>query len=145
MSKTKKLYPDEALYLGEELGFGGGIFKKFRTHKGEITYFSKVSGVIFGGAYAWNGKEGTMPRRPEPVYDSKLEATDQERREYEVNKLAVTAKRLQKMQILKDKKPHPDIVKAINLLKPFVRGMDFFTVHKFLDYVFNECYKKGKK
>lgn len=143
MSKPKKLYV--AIYLGEELNFRGAIYKKFRTESGELIRFSKISGVMFGRSYAWSEAAGSMSRWPEQVFDSGLEVTDQERKEYEVNKLAVAAKRLQKSQILKDKKPHADIVKAIKLLKPFVKGMDFFTVHKFLEYVFNECYKKGKK
>lgn len=130
------------MYLGERVTMMGSIYKLFVDKKGETYHYSKIKHVWLGSCYEITN-DGKMKRNPESVEG--WEITEKERVEAEAQKLVVTAHRMTKRKAMQLKKPHPDIVKAMNLLGRFYRSMSKWDRQRFVDYLENEMSKGGKR
>lgn len=129
------------LFLGERVDHMGNIFQLFRDRNGEQFRYTKIKRPFFGDCYEID-KEEKMKTRPESVKG--FEPTDKERLEYEAQKLCVVAERLSRKRAMKLRSPHPDIVRAIKLLRPFYRSMTRTDQNRFTQYLENELSKRSK-
>ncbi|MFA7333624.1 MAG: hypothetical protein WC130_04930 [Kiritimatiellia bacterium] len=145
-AKTKFNVP--AIYLGERVEVLSGIRHVFRTPAGDILRFKGLRGHLWYGDIYLTSSEGSIQTRPEKApYEppSGLEPTKRERIDYEVHKELAKDYRLRNRKAMELKKPHADIVKALELLRPFMRGADTYTLRRFAGYIENQLSKKGKR
>lgn len=137
-----KLIPH--IYLGERLDLFG-IRHAFRGPDGKEKFFKgKIHGLIRGECYGISPK-GEILKRPAQIVDCKLRMTDKEETEFELHKELCKHWRAKKKKALNLKKPHPDISKAIELLRPFVRYSDNIELNRFVEYLENQLSKKKRK
>lgn len=145
--KKKTEYTKEVVYLGEEVGFGSKIRQVFRDKKGEQYSFFGIKGFLFFGESYLMTEGGVMLTRNPPQPEKQtVFATEKERLTYEANKEICKYIRERRKKLMDIKKPHPDIVRAISLLRPFTRDMDFLVLSRFCNYLQQQLSKKeGKK
>ena len=143
MKKAK--YEIEYVYLGERVdAHFRQISQWFRSAKGDISRFVGVRGIYVGESYLLT-KKGSIKAKfpPQPKTQSVfLEA--QERLDYEAHKEIAKHQRLCRKKALTLKKPHRDIVAALELLRPFTRRMDTLTLRRFAEYLENQLSKRQK-
>jgi hypothetical protein len=137
----KKLKP--YIYLGERCG-PFGIQQVFADKKGKQITFRGVKGIWVGSCYGVT-KEGVMLTRPTPIEPKPFEINEQQNLDYELHKEICKNYRAQKRKAMMLKQPHPDIVSAIALLRPFVRNSDIYTIKRFTDYLANQLSKRQVK
>lgn len=132
------------IYHGQRVGFAGNITHLFKDKRGKEYRFRGVKNVFIGDVYEMNDDE-TMNVRPKSVDAKGWSLTDAEQTEYEAHKEIVKHQRLLNQKAMQLKKPHIDIVRAINLLKPFFRQLDRINQDRFVSYLKNELSRKAKK
>ena len=134
----------ELLCLGERVALFG-IEQVFRNAKGEIVRYAKLSGYQFGESYIQT--DGKLPKRAEPLDEEKRKLTPgtEDRRQFEVHKLAVINYRRRQLNAYNLKKPHPEIVRAIELLRPFARTVDSIDLRRFMGYIENQLTKPQRR
>lgn len=142
---VEEKYTVEYLYLGERIDYVGNIRQVFRCKKGDLHYWQGIGGLCFGESYLVT-KDGKIKKRwpPKPEKQT-LFATEKEQLDFETQKLIVAHQREARKKFNDSKKPHRDIVRAIELLRPFVRNDDLLTLNRFVDYLKNQLTKKKKK
>lgn len=136
------------MYHGERaFPISGKIVQVFKDRKGEEHCWSGVKGVYFGYVYEAEkkGTEITIRMRPAEIEVKGWEATQADHDQMEANKILVKEIRARRRKDLEYKKPHADIVKAIELLKPFYRGLSKWDAQRFTDWLSNECSKPKRK
>lgn len=144
MAKGK---PVEYIYLGRLIDDFGNIKHKFRNAKNEFAYFKNISKAIIGESYPIT--DGSILTRPQRCDKQTLSLTDDEIRSSNANEQVVkyTVERRKKMA--KIKKPHPDLVRAIQLLTPFYYELNHLSARRLTDYIHNEIsaelFKRIKK
>lgn len=141
--KTKTEYDLEAIYLGERYEHFR-ISQCFRTAMGEIFRYSGIKDLCVGDSYLVS-KDGFIAQRPKLAENPKLTLTEQERLDFAAAKEIIKHVRERKKKAMELKKPHPDIVRAIALLKPFARSMDRINLDRFTDYLRNQLSKPEKR
>jgi hypothetical protein len=140
--KPKKDVKVEVLYLGKTIDSIGNIRHLFRDKKGQRHLFRSIKLACFGDCFMMIND--TLARRPEALENPSIFPTEAERLDYETRKLIVAHSTELKRKIMFIKKPHKDIVYAINLLRPFCKSMDFLTLERFTAYLKQQISKKGK-
>lgn len=130
------------MYLGERVTFLGKVYQVFKDKKGESFSYTQIKNVWVGDCYEITN-DGKMSRRPSSV--TGWEMTEKEKLESEAQKVAVRAHRLQQRKAMQLKKPHPNIVSAIKLLRPFFRSMGRIDQERFTAYLTNEMSKGVNK
>jgi hypothetical protein len=145
-SQKKTIFDREIIYLGERLDLLGGIQHAFRASGGRIMKFSDNlgRGLYFGDSYLVSAA-GTIAVPPKKCERPRLKITEQERLDFELQKELVKVERLKRRKALEIKKPHADIVAALELLRPFVRGADNFTLRRFVGYLEHQLSKPAKR
>lgn len=130
------------IYLGERCELGG-IRQAFKTKSGKLLNYSGIKGVWFGAVYmAEQSPSGyRLMQRPERI-ESAWSPTEAECIEYDVQKLCVSVKRQERRKEMAVKKPHDDILKAVELLSPFFRGLGRFDQQRFMKWIENQCVKR---
>lgn len=129
------------MYLGERVN----VFKigqLFRDKRGKDYWYRGVKGVWFGSIYEIDDKE-SIKIRPAEVDAAGWEPSEKDRAEWEAQKAVVKAFRLEKRKAMQLKRPHADIVKAIQLLAPFWRSLDRFDQERFSKYLANELQREA--
>lgn len=137
-----------AIYLGERVECLFGIRHVFRTKAGDILRYKGLRGHLWYGDIYLTSKNGSIQTRPEKAplgLDSGLEPTEQDRLDYELHKELAKDYRLRNRKAMELKKPHRDIVKALELLRPFMRHADTYTIKRFTGYLENQLSKKAKR
>ena len=139
-----------AIYLGERVEVLSGIRHTFRTPEGRILSYKSLRGHLWFGDIYLTSKAGSIQTRPEKApYDKSenlgLEATKQDHLDYELHKELAKDYRLRNRKAMELKKPHRDILKALELLRPFMRGADTYTIKRFAGYLENQLSKKAKR
>lgn len=137
----------EALYIGERVTGFGEIVQAFKIENGEVLHWTGVKGLWVDESYEVEVKPTgghTIKMRPDRVEekDRRLFMSDKDKIEYEAQKIAVRGQRERRKKKMELSKPHADIVKAIQLLKPFARSLDYIDLDRFMGYVKNQLSKK---
>lgn len=140
---SDKVKTVRVMYMGERVHHFNKIFQLFKDKRGREYNFSGIKGVWFGDIYEVN--DNKMQVRPKSVDAKGWEPTEEERHEYEAQKLVVRAKRLERQKEMNIKKPHADIVRAVDLLRPFYLSLHRFDQERFMRWVANECSKRKKR
>lgn len=131
------------MFHGERVGFSGKILQCFRDRTGKDHNFTGIKWVYFGCVYPMVGD--SMKRKPEEIEVEDWKPTENDRNEFEAQKLVVRAKRQAMKKAMDLKKPHDDITRAVGLIRRFYVGLDNLDRRRFMDWFANECSKKGKK
>ena len=134
----KAKYCVEYVYLGERVEAFDGIKQLFRNKKGEFARYSGVRDVYFGNSYLITDDGKIKARFPDRPDKQTVFSTEQEELDYEAHKELAKDYRLRKRKAMELKKPHKDIVRALNLLRPFTRKMDSITLRRFSEYLQNQ-------
>lgn len=135
----------EVIYVGERADpMWNKIWQTFRNAKGELYRYQSLKNIYVGECY-WTFDDGKIKTRPEKVEKPKLSLTDQERRDYEAHKEIAKQVRLERRKAMELKRPHPDIVKAINLLKPFCINLGPSDLSRFTQYLKEQLGKRKSK
>jgi hypothetical protein len=137
-------YTIEVIYLGERPDLFGQIKQIFRDRKGRIYSYKGVRGVYFGCSYLVS-KDGMIETRPKEFDKQKLTLTEQDHLDFSANVEICKHIRAKQKKALEVKKPHPNLVNALDLLRPFTRNMDNLELTRFTDYIKNQLSKKRKK
>ena len=135
---------DVVMYVGERSDVFDRITQVFVDRKGNEIRFKGIKGIHVGGCYLCDTKAGKMNVRPDKVPNDGFEMTDELWKKYEAAKVVIKDIRLTNRKIMEVKKAHPDIVRAVNLLKPFTRNLGKYELSRFTRYLENELSKKGK-
>lgn len=138
----------QVIYLGEQVDIIGHINQVFRDKKGKVFKYNGVKGVWPGSCYLIDVNpdgSSTIKTRPESVEKPKIEFSEKDRLEYETNKEIAKHQRLLNKQAMDIKKPHEDITRAIQLLKPFARSVSNIDLNRFMGYLKNQLTKPTKK
>lgn len=133
----------QVMYMGERVVQYRTIIQLFQSRDGKEHWFSKVKHPWFGTVYEMNA-DGTMAVRPKSV-ETDWEPTKLERSQWEAAKIVVASFRQEQRKTMKLKRPHDDITKAVNLLRPFYKPLTNIDRRRFIDWVANECSRKSKK
>jgi hypothetical protein len=136
------------MFMGERIrGWHKKIEQMFKAKDGKEFFFSGIKRPWFGTVYEMklsaNGS-ASLNVRPKEV-EADWEPSEKERQEFEGAKLVVTAERQARQKAMKLQRPHDDIVRAVKLLRPFYRAMPDQDRRRFMEWVSNECSRKGKK
>lgn len=133
------------IYHGEHLTHFGKIYQLFKDKKGIEYNYTGVKMVWPGLCYELLPGD-KMNRRPNQITDYRrvFEMTENDWVKSEAQKIAVKGFRLEQRKAMEVKKPHLDITTAINLLKPFYRGLSRFDQKSFVSYLENEMSKRKK-
>lgn len=134
----------KVIYCGERVDMIGNIKQLFRDEEGNEFCYTGVKRVWPGSCYEISDDE-KIQRKPTEVEANGFEFTPKDRAEYEAHKLVVSATRALRRKAMAIKKPHPDIVRAINLLRPFYRNLGRFDQDRFSKYLCNQMSRKAKK
>lgn len=134
----------EVIYLGERLTMNDKIVQVFRDAEGKESYFSGVKRVWVGDSYLMSEK-GTIKAKPERVENPTLKMNEEDEAKYQAQKIVCRDYRLTRQKEMKLKQPHEDILKAIELLRPFARGLSWYDNERFFTYIKNESTKPKKK
>lgn len=127
------------MYHGERADtWRGKIWQCFRSKDGKEHSFSGIKNIYFGECYAM--LDSKMKIRPEAVPG--WEPTEKERTEYEAQKLVVRQVRQSRLEAFKLTRPHKDVLRAVELLRPFYRALTDSDRNRFMKWVSNECSKK---
>jgi hypothetical protein len=137
----------EALYLGERISTTGNIVQDFRLKTGEVINFKSIKWVYPGGSYiVYKSKEGHhIDTKAKLIEEPTLKRSEEEERRYAVYKEACRQYRIERRKLAYSKQMHPDIQKAINLLRPFSNSVDYVTLRRFTDMIHNELSKKPRR
>lgn len=138
-----KKYEIPAIYLGERLTLLGSVFHVFRDAKTNLYRFTGLKSIFFGETYLVS-KDGSIKVRPD-VSLKKLDLMENDFAEFEAHKILAKDARLNKRKAMELKKPHADIVKAIELLRPFIQSVPRYDQDRFLRYIHNEATKRKKR
>lgn len=139
------------MYHGERVNWRGEIIQLFRDRKGEEFYWSGRKHVYFGEIYESTKKgrskaaDHVMARNPKMVVDETWSATEKDRAEYEGAKVACTDARAQRKKAYELKKPHKDLVRAVELMRPFYLSLTDNDRRRLIGWFANECSKKRRK
>lgn len=134
------------MYLGERVDLFRGVHQEFKDKSGSKFNWTGIKNLYFGAVVEAErkGKSMTMSRRPQ-IVESDWQPTEQEEVEYEAHKVVVRAYRQSRKKAMELKRPNQNIVRAVELLKPFYRAMDHFSQKRFMEWIANACSKpKGK-
>lgn len=142
----KKKTPDivPALYLGERVSAIGNIHQVFKAPMCGELFFKGIKQVHFGDSYEYDRANGTMKTRPKQI-KGRLKASIKDEHTYHAQKEIVKLQRLKNRKALEIKKPHKDIDRAIELLRPFTNGMGSIDLHRFVEYLENRLSKGRRK
>jgi hypothetical protein len=134
-----------ALYLGERVTSFGDIVQSFRVlgQKERLT-FTGIRNIYAGEAYEYDLNNNTMKIRPARL-DCIDKMTEADEREFELHKELAKHRRLERQKAMNLKKPHRDIVRAIDLLRPFCRNASTLEIRRFTEYLGNQLSKKPAK
>ncbi len=130
------------MYLGERVGFSGKVIQAFKDEKGEEHFFKGIKSVYFGDVYEM--KNETMSGKPAQV-ESDWKPTEKDRLEYEAQKIVVRSYRQERQKEMKVKKPHANIARAVELMRPFYIPLSNLDRRRFIAWFENELSKKVKK
>lgn len=134
----------ELLYLGERLSGLNKIVQVFRDKKLEEHCWTGIKLVFFGESYYCDA-DHKMTIMPDKVENQTFFATSAEKTRREVDKIACKAERESRKKTMSLDKPHDDIVRAIGLLRPFAKYMDWRTESRFFEYIRNQATKRKAK
>ncbi len=131
------------MYVGERVHFSGQIVQAFKSKDGTEHFFARTKGVWPFECYKMVNQ--TMKAvKPERAGD--WEPSELVRHEFEQNKVIVTARRLEMRKARDIKKPHQNLIRAVELLRPFYRGLNRNEQRLLTEYLLNEISKyKGKR
>lgn len=133
----------KVMYHGERVNHFDKIYQVFKSKDGKTHNFTGIKNIWFGSVYVM--EKDTLKRKPEAI-ETDWQPTDQEREEYEAAKIVVKATRQNKLKAMKLKQPHQNIVRAIELIRPFYLHLSNLDRRRFIEWFENECSKKkGKK
>lgn len=139
----------EVLYLGERVRMMSGIQHAFRGPKGEEWYWKSFKGYFGNSYYAEKTRTDVQLKRrgaeEVPEEKRKLNVTALDRENYEAAKIVCRQYRADRVRMMNIKAPHKDILRAIAILRPFVRNLNHFDLERFMNWVKNEISKKGKR
>lgn len=136
--------PEEFVYLGERVfGYNRRISQVFKNAKGKEILFSGIRGIMPGQVF-WI-TDGTIKTRPEPIEEPSIEMSEKDWIEYEAQKAIVKIERLRRKKAMNLKAPHPDIKRAIDLLRPFAANLSSIDLRRFAEYIQNEISVKKRK
>lgn len=139
--KVKIMYHGERVYRFR-------IQQLFKDKRGKEHYWTGIKYVQFGSIYEAEKKDKhfSLDRKPLSVEVKGWEPTEQERLTYESQKLVAKARRQENRKAMELSRPHNDITRAVNLLRPFFRQLNRIDQERFSSYLSNEMSKKvGKK
>lgn len=135
------------MYHGERVPFVGTPLQVFKDKKGKEYRWSGRKHVWFGSVYEAEYMEPgvlAMLKNPKELLAT-WQPTEKERLEYEAAKLGVTSYRQNRKKAYELKKPHPDLVKAVLLFRPFYFALQNIDRRRLVDWFENECSKPLKK
>src|ERR1035437_5962160 len=131
------------MYHGERLtGFADKIQQLFKSKDGKEIYFSGIKILWFGCVYEM--ENNTLKIRPQEI-KATWDPTEKEKQEYEAQKIVVMQRRQARLKEMKIKRPHADIVKAVELIRPFTWHLSELDRRRFFEWFRNQCSKKAKK
>lgn len=131
----------EIMFMGERIHFGK-IVQFFKDAKSIPHHFSGIKNIWFGSVYEMN--DDKIKVNPTAI-ETDWVPTDEERDEYEAQKLVVRAHRQARKKAMDIKKPHEKIVRAVELIRPFYLSLHNIDRRRFMEWFANECSRKGKK
>ena len=139
----KVLVVKPVMYMGERVSFyPQKIYKLFKGRDGtEYKFAPSVSGVYFGDKYQLLPKD-RMEHRPKELSVDDWQPTESERLEYEAQKIVCREFRATKRKDLELKKPHPNILKALELLRPFAMHLDETERGRLFSWLRIQCSKR---
>lgn len=135
-----KTFP--VMFIGERVSWRGKVIQVFKDKKGEEHVFSGIKNLWFGSVYKI--EDNKMSVKPTPI-ESDWKPTEKDEIEYESQKIVVRAHRQSKLKALKLKKPHANIARAVELIRPFYWHLPSLDRRRFLEWFENEISKKVKK
>lgn len=138
----------KVMYHGERIApFGGKVVQYFKNQDGKGFYFSGIKCVWPGEIYQLESGN-KMFAKPKRLYDEEAKQpwtmTKKDWAEFEAQKEIVKHHRRSRRKEMILKRPHPDIVRAVALLKPFYRALDHLDQSRFTKYLANQMSKKPK-
>lgn len=131
----------KVMYVGERVSQMGKVYQLFKNKRGKTFPFSGLRYALLGHCYEM-AKDQTLKTNLSAAGVEGWEMTEAEHIECEAQKQVVKTHRLKKRKAMELKKPHTDIVRAICLLRPFVRSLDLWDQKRFMDYIANACSKR---
>lgn len=132
----KKEYNARAVYTGRRLG-GGKVWQRFELlpDRREM-YFSGVKGLYIGYAYECTDK--TIPARPKCDHEIKREDNP----EWDAADAVVDARNAERRAQAKMKEEsRPALKKAVEALKPLMRGLSVFDREALIKYLADQARK----
>jgi D-lyxose ketol-isomerase len=141
----KKEKREVLVYCGERVPvFSAKVLQLFKDAKGNKYHYSGIKGVYVGECYAAIDEQ--MKIRPEIVPPEEAFAlSTKDRIEAEAQMLIVRDWRAERKKAMELKRPHANITRAIDLLRPFYLGLNDLDRRRFAGYLRNEMSKRKRK
>lgn len=133
----------KVMFIGERVGWHGKVIQVFKNKRGKEHVFRGIKNLWFGSVYIM--EDNQMSVRPVSIDESEWKPTEKEELEYEAQKIVVKAHRQNKLKAMKLSKPHANIQRAVELIRPFYNHLPSLDRRRFLEWFENEISKKGKK
>ena len=129
------------MYHGQRVSFNGKIVQLFRDQNGKGYTFTGIKNVWFGDIYFI--ENDSMKIRPQQI-EQTWKPTDEDRLEYEAQKIAVAGQRQNRLKAMTFRRPHVDILRAVELIRPFTHHISMLDQRRFFEWLANECSKQHK-
>ncbi len=145
MSNVKRKNLRKVMYHGLRAhALTDKLYHIFKDKKGKEFHYTGNFRFIYPGGIYWQLVGERMNVRPESAIDMEWVWTEEDRKQYEAHKEVCKQVRLERRKQLELKRPHPDITRAIMLIKPFVNGIGMTDQERFFRYFKNQCTKRKK-
>lgn len=132
----------KVMFHGERVDHYGRLTQLFKERNGKEAVFTGIKGIYFGEVYLMT--DNRMNRKPESIENPAWDPAEKDRLEYEGQKIVVRNWRANRRKDMQLKKPHPKIVTAVDLLRPFYQTMGEIDRRRFMGWVSNECSRRKK-
>lgn len=137
MTKTKKV---SLRYVGRRLLNNEKIAHAYSKPDGETVFFTKVKWSIIGRSYfaTTDGDGLTMHVRPEED-EAAVQPSDEDLETWQVaDALAYDMQRRKQLSAKLNKKP-PALERAVNAIRPLVKGLNFSQRRQLIEILVTQC------
>ena len=126
-----------ALYVGRRLN-GGHVSQAFKLPDEKLVAFKGIHGVFIGGTYLYNDEKRTMSSKPERV-----DAPVVHNAEWEAADAAAEGHLARVREDARLKKcSRPAIRRAVETLRPLLKGSDYYAKRALIEFLIVEAGKK---
>lgn len=129
-------------YVGQRMLGDDKLHFAFQKSNGELVFFSGMKWLIIGRAYFGTKGGDQISRRPDED-ESAVQPSEDDMRTWEVaDTLARDLQRRKRLSAKMNKSP-PELERAVNAIRPLIKGLDFGQRRQLIEILFSKA-SKGK-